>query len=366
MRFSPEERNPSMRWITCTVIVCVAIGCRGQSSSLTNPFLAPDRVPPPGTRTLQPGTAQPYYPGDPMPTTPGSTTPGSGTNNNPYGSSSPNPNYSPPASPVTPPGNWNSQPVTPPTNNPYSPQSNNTQHWQGSPNATSPMVQVQPDSQSLRETANTHSNSPPGTDRTYTGSQSNSQFANTSGQWSSPDVLPPGAPQNNQANSRDNELQPASYDSSPANQPQRAVQLRAVNSREGLSQSSDGFRAQGSTPSHQQQAFEASSSTLQPPSQQESRNLQTNANRFGFDPQYRWLRGQLQYSPETGQWWLRYNPPQQATDPLGGALWIENPQVLGNLQPGDFVAVEGELANTADPSSAVYTVTRLQRQRIAE
>lgn len=43
------------------------VGCQNQQTALTNPFLAPDRVPPPATRTLLPGTAQPYYPGDPLP-----------------------------------------------------------------------------------------------------------------------------------------------------------------------------------------------------------------------------------------------------------------------------------------------------------
>ena len=31
--------------------------------------MSPDRVPPPSTRAVAPGTAQPYYPGDPLPTT---------------------------------------------------------------------------------------------------------------------------------------------------------------------------------------------------------------------------------------------------------------------------------------------------------
>jgi hypothetical protein len=42
-------------------------GCRTPSSAVTNPFLAPDRVPPPATRAILPGQAQPYYPGDPLP-----------------------------------------------------------------------------------------------------------------------------------------------------------------------------------------------------------------------------------------------------------------------------------------------------------
>ena len=49
-------------------LLAIAIcGCRTQSSAMSNPFLAPDRVPPPSTRAIAPGTAQPYYPGDPLP-----------------------------------------------------------------------------------------------------------------------------------------------------------------------------------------------------------------------------------------------------------------------------------------------------------
>ncbi len=43
-------------------------GCRNpQTGGIANPFLAPNRVPPPATRSLLPGQAQPYYPGDPLP-----------------------------------------------------------------------------------------------------------------------------------------------------------------------------------------------------------------------------------------------------------------------------------------------------------
>ena len=48
------------------VILCLA-GCSGQQMSASNPFMSPDRVPPPATRTIAPGTAAPYYPGDPIP-----------------------------------------------------------------------------------------------------------------------------------------------------------------------------------------------------------------------------------------------------------------------------------------------------------
>ena len=46
----------------------VTAGCQStKHASLGNPFGVPDRVPPPGTRALTPGAAQPYYPGEPVP-----------------------------------------------------------------------------------------------------------------------------------------------------------------------------------------------------------------------------------------------------------------------------------------------------------
>jgi hypothetical protein len=60
-----------MRRLFSTLFMFVAVGlagCKNQgTSTFTNPFLTPDRVPPPSTRVLAPGTAQPYYPGDPAP-----------------------------------------------------------------------------------------------------------------------------------------------------------------------------------------------------------------------------------------------------------------------------------------------------------
>lgn len=49
------------------VVIAIAGGCHNQQTALSNPFMSPDRVPPPSTRAVAPGTAQPYYPGDPIP-----------------------------------------------------------------------------------------------------------------------------------------------------------------------------------------------------------------------------------------------------------------------------------------------------------
>jgi hypothetical protein len=56
-------------WILAIALPAALCGCGGhQRTASINPFLGPGRVPPPATRTLVPGAAQPYYPGDPLPT----------------------------------------------------------------------------------------------------------------------------------------------------------------------------------------------------------------------------------------------------------------------------------------------------------
>jgi hypothetical protein len=65
-----ERLHPSKRQVAFALrvfaLTCLA-GCSNQQMSASNPFLAPDRVPPPATRTIAPGAAAPYYPGDPVP-----------------------------------------------------------------------------------------------------------------------------------------------------------------------------------------------------------------------------------------------------------------------------------------------------------
>ncbi len=65
-----ERLHPHQRWsilVLRGLVVIGLAGCSNQQMSASNPFMAPDRVPPPATRSLAPGTAAPYYPGDPVP-----------------------------------------------------------------------------------------------------------------------------------------------------------------------------------------------------------------------------------------------------------------------------------------------------------
>jgi hypothetical protein len=65
----PHPKRSRANTFVGTFVLIVAGGCHNQQTALTNPFMAPDRVPPPSTRAVAPGTAQPYYPGDPLPAT---------------------------------------------------------------------------------------------------------------------------------------------------------------------------------------------------------------------------------------------------------------------------------------------------------
>lgn len=104
-----------MRYLVSALCVWMLIGCHNQTSTFTNPFMPPDRVPPPSTQQLAPGTAQPYYPGGPIQPAPpavGQATVPPGT----YGTPPVTGGQAPPLMPTTPtapPSGWNgsSQPI---------------------------------------------------------------------------------------------------------------------------------------------------------------------------------------------------------------------------------------------------------------
>lgn len=123
---------------------------------------------------------------------------------------------------------------------------------------------------------------------------------------------------------------------------------------------SDGFRPQGS-------GTRTELSAVTRPVENQSGNLPAeNPNHFGFDGTYGWLRGQLQYYPESGHWGLRYITLNGAPDAYGGVVVINNPEVLGGVQPGDFLLVQGFLEtedNFDGTFLPLYTIEGVQRQR---
>ena len=318
-----------MRCVYCTLAISLLVGCQNQSVPVTNPFMSADRVPPPSTRTPAPGMAQPYYPGDPVPNL---------QPNNLQPNNVVPPSY-PPGSPVTPAapaGNWNPQPPTQgavsPTNYQVTPVSAEVP-IDRVVSVNEPSIQIQSDNQDLR-------------------------FNNAAIQTLQA-VEPVIQEQSVIPAQFENELQTQQFNSSPVvDVTPRAVTIRAIptpSSEGGLNSSGfrppsqDGFRPQGS---RRREGADSNSSSA--------------ADRFGFDPQYQWLRGQLEYDPTNQQWHLRYSSQGGPSDQFGGRLLIANPMVLGNLQPGDHVQVQGQLGSqSAGPNSMVpvYNLSVVQRQR---
>ena len=312
-------------------MLCVIGGCRSQSTPLTNPFASADRVPPPATRTLAPGTAQPYYPGDPGMATAPAALPGAAPATTFAPASTAIPSVTAPpqtqplqSAPVTPPGGWNQ-----PAANPYGapPATSYTPAPTGTENS---VVRINPDDQSMRF-ASVPSSNPNDILQVAANQQ---MGTSTPFVYTPPAIETQGFP---------NTVQPAQYTATPT--PAAA---------------SDGFRPQGSS----QQA--AATSTVEPIPAQAPGTPQEDPARFGFDGSYATLRGQLQYYPQTGYWGVRYIPLQGAPDHYGGVAVISNPEILGGLQPGEFLLIQGFIEphdngdGTFVPS---YTVQGIQRQR---
>jgi hypothetical protein len=68
-----------------------------------------------------------------------------------------------------------------------------------------------------------------------------------------------------------------------------------------------------------------------------------SAGGYGYDPQYHWLKGKLEYSESSRSWRLRYIPPDGNTDGYGGSVVLANNSQLAGLQPGDAVIAQGAL-----------------------
>jgi hypothetical protein len=84
---------------------------------------------------------------------------------------------------------------------------------------------------------------------------------------------------------------------------------------------------------------------------------------YGFDPEYRWLRGKLEYSQIDRQWKLRYIPIDGTTDEFGGSVILPDPKVLAGCERGDFIEVQGQLGQkTAKDSYAPpYEAAKVKR-----
>jgi hypothetical protein len=89
----------------------------------------------------------------------------------------------------------------------------------------------------------------------------------------------------------------------------------------------------------------------------------TSRKNYGHDPEYRWLRGKLEYSQIDRRWKLRYIPVHGATDQYGGSVVLPEAKVLSGCERGDFVEVRGQLGRTTSNSgyAPTYEVAEVKR-----
>ena len=64
---------------------------------------------------------------------------------------------------------------------------------------------------------------------------------------------------------------------------------------------------------------------------------------YGYDPEYRWLRGRLEYSQIDRRWKLRYIPIDGRTDSHGGSVFLPESALPPGCERGDFVEARGRL-----------------------
>lgn len=89
------------------------------------------------------------------------------------------------------------------------------------------------------------------------------------------------------------------------------------------------------------------------------------AERYGYHPQYQWLRGRLEHSSTENRWKLRYisyDAPEGHMDAFGGSVQLLDHPQLSQLQSGQFVTVRGQLAaeNTSSKDySPLYQVQQI-------
>ena len=107
-----------------------------------------------------------------------------------------------------------------------------------------------------------------------------------------------------------------------------------------------------------------SSRTAQAPTIMEGRQTfrPVTGERYGYDPQYAWLKGRLERSQLGGKWKLRYIPIDGATDRFGGSVVLDG-LPTDSLKPHDFVMVRGQLAAGAPVAGSyapVYNIEQIE------
>ena len=103
------------------------------------------------------------------------------------------------------------------------------------------------------------------------------------------------------------------------------------------------------------------------PAAEESTPINIPAERpgasYGYDPDYKTLRGKLEYSVASRRWKLIYMPPDGAIDEFGGSVVLPDASQLAGFEAGDFVTASGVFsAPTATAGAPMFAIQRIKRQ----
>lgn len=88
-----------------------------------------------------------------------------------------------------------------------------------------------------------------------------------------------------------------------------------------------------------------------------------NTSRYGHAGNHGWLKGRLEYSQAKRLWKLRYIPIDGQTDQFGGSVILRKSSLLSGCERGDFVEVNGRLAENAASTDFApeYELTQIRR-----
>jgi hypothetical protein len=306
----------------CVVgLVCLVLaGCQWPSRPGVDPFLGPTRVDPPATGSLG-GPAAPSYLG-PAPSTPapGVTTP------------VPSNSYNPAAPQVMP---------SPTPNNSYTPPGGTFNYRQSSVDRTK-AISPSPTSYGSQAAVLVGGSGSPATsepaDESGGAAEENAEFVEESGEGAvrashdeairlvgpTDSETADGAGRTAAASKEPRRLQPTSDTIDIMDLPKAGTSKRA-----STAAGREGFRVVGASATSRPQADSPSSPSAQ--------------TRYGRDSDYRWLKGQLEYSEVSRQWKLRYVPIDGQTDQYGGSVVLGDSPLLKDFKRGDFVTVQGTL-----------------------
>ena len=332
------------RLLALLIAVFVHSGCQTQGPPGTDPFFGRTTVPPPGTGSISGGPTDPYYGGAP---------------------SSLAPSYAPPAAatPQVPPATG-AQPPAPNGGQPYVPPggSFNSQgsSWSriGSPLASRAETRIAPPSLSDRSRPATPKAGPTlaGRERVIQVLQPRAKSA-----ASSPDTRVPLAARASTADEPRRLRVPKGAieitDLPPAGRVTSATRPQSASGRSGV-------RLASGTEDPDDSAAVTAAVGVSPATagRTAAAEFAPRAD-YGYDPEYGWLRGKLEYSQIDRRWKLRYIPVDGTTDQFGGSVVLPDPKLLAGCERGDFVEVRGQVGQkTANRGYAPkYEVAEVKR-----